>query len=127
MKTILLSFPLFSIVTCLFILINNIPQLPGELCGYLWYAYIPITVLALAFAYGRTAKRKGGGILFAAAVLGPLLYFSVKLILPFASTFTAAPVLLATVPCAILGEILGKTKNQPASTSASKHKKPRFR
>ena len=112
MKTIFLSLAAFFGSTLLFIAINNIPRIPGEICVLLWYGFVPFSAGAIAFAYGSTAGRSGGGILTAALFLAPLLWLSAAFPLPFSSVFWNIPTLLAAIPCAILGETVGKSKEQ---------------
>lgn len=93
-------------VTVLFIAANNLPLLPREVCRVLWYGFPAAVSFVLAFLYGKTGKRSGGGVLFAAFFLLPLLLVSIRLSLPWKSTLCAPIPLVVAVVSALIGEIL---------------------
>lgn len=116
MRILLQTATVFLIVTAGFIALNNITQIPWDILQYLWYAWFPCCTGATAFLYGITAKRSGGSILLAATVFAPILYFSTKYALPFASHLANIPVIAASAVLTLPLEICGRNLKR-------KHKK----
>ncbi|MBQ1251833.1 MAG: hypothetical protein IIY02_02845 [Firmicutes bacterium] len=108
MRHSLRCFLYFLAVTTVFVALNNVPRIPPEAIRSLWYAYLPLLALTTGFARGKAQKKSGTTVPILALFLLPLLWLGAKCAMPFASTFLNLPVLLAAIPCAILGEIKGR-------------------
>ncbi|MBQ6810336.1 MAG: hypothetical protein IJO94_02895 [Firmicutes bacterium] len=108
MKYTLLCLLSFVGVTAVFVILNNVPRIPPPITMILWHGYLPFLAFFWGYARGKAQKKSGTTVPLLALILAPILWFSVKYALPFASSFTHIPSLLAMIPCALLGEILGK-------------------
>ena len=108
MKTTLLCLFCFISVTAVFVAVNNIPAIPAEYIPALWYGYPPLLALSLGYVRGRANKKSGTTVPLLALTACPLLYFATKYPMPFTSTFCNVPVLISAIPCALLGEIMGR-------------------
>ncbi|MBR5329727.1 MAG: hypothetical protein IKV45_05925 [Firmicutes bacterium] len=108
MRILLQTITAFLLATTGFIILNNISQIPWEIMQYLWYAWLPCSAGAMAFCYGFSANRSGGSILVAAILLTPIILLSHKYQLPFATTITFPPTIIASALLTLPMEIIGK-------------------
>lgn len=105
------------LITAVFIGLNNIPEIPWEITGVLWYLFLPISAFSIGLIYGVCRLRRGGGMFFAALSLSPLPALSLCGPLPFTGVFTCLPVLFLAVILGLIGEIRGRTLHRRKKAS----------
>lgn len=108
MRILLQTVTIFLFITAGFITLNHASQIPWDIMEYLWYAWLPCCAMASAFCYGITAKRSGGSIFLIAAIFAPILYFSSRFYLPFASHLANIPIIAVSVALTLPLEICGR-------------------